>query len=145
IKPETRRWIPHHRFLDLVIRHSFVIWHSSFVIPSLVMSHDLASVVVQRINSLGRISDDPARLTRTFCSPAMRRANDLVGSWMREAGMAVREDAIGNLIGRYGENPESKVRSPESGVQSLKFSEKANGKTLLLGSHLDTVRDAGKF
>ncbi len=56
----------------------------------------------------------------------MRRANRLVGSWMRKAGMEVREDAIGNLIGHYpGANRRSRI--------------------LLLGSHLDTVRNAGKF
>jgi allantoate deiminase len=81
---------------------------------------------MRRIDELARISEEPGKLTRNFCSPAMRRANDLVGSWMRGAGMDVREDAIGNLIGHYPS------QSPES-------------KTLLLGSHLDTVRDAGKF
>jgi allantoate deiminase len=75
---------------------------------------------------LGRISEEPNRLTRTFASPAMRRANKLVGSWMREAGLKVREDAAFNLIGR--------LDSPSRGA-----------KTLLLGSHLDTVRDAGKY
>jgi allantoate deiminase len=56
----------------------------------------------------------------------MRRANELVGSWMREVGMEVRTDAIGNLIGHYaGVTPDAKI--------------------FLLGSHLDTVRDAGKF
>src|ERR1051325_9746865 len=92
---------------------------------------DLAKTVMERVNALGEFSDEEGRLTRTFCSPAMRRVNDLVASWMREAGMDVRQDAIGNLIGRY-ESPKSKVQSPKS-------------KTLLLGSHLDTVRDAGKF
>jgi allantoate deiminase len=94
---------------------------------------DLAHLILQRIEALGRISDEPARLTRTFCSPAMQRANNLVGSWMREAGMIVRKDAIANLIGRYSS------KSPKSKVQNLK------SKILLLGSHLDTVRDAGKF
>src|SRR5438105_2591666 len=97
---------------------------------------DLAPTVMQRIEALAKISDEPGRLTRTFCSPAMRKANALVGSWMREAGMTVREDAIGNLIGHYPcRSPESKVQSPKS----------AAPKILLLGSHLDTVRDAGKL
>ena len=79
-----------------------------------------------RADALGKISEEADCLTRTFCSPAMRRATDLVGAWMREAGMTVREDAIGNLIGRYqGATPDAKV--------------------FLLGSHLDTVRNAGKF
>src|ERR1043166_737365 len=103
------------------------------------MSKKLASTVMQRLHVLGRISDESERLTRTFCSPAMRRANELVGSWMRQAGMTVRQDAIGNLIGRYApESPKSRVRSPES-VRIGPV------KTLILGSHLDTVRDAGKF
>jgi allantoate deiminase len=65
-------------------------------------------------------------LTRTFCSPAMRKANDLVAGWMREAGLQTSEDAIGNLIGLCPGRDEF--------VQ-----------TLLLGSHLDTVRAAGKY
>jgi allantoate deiminase len=81
---------------------------------------------MKRIDALARITEDPGGLTRTYGSPAMRRANDLVAGWMRAAGMTTREDAIGNLIGHYpGAMPDAKV--------------------LLLGSHLDTVRDAGKF
>jgi allantoate deiminase len=87
---------------------------------------DHARTVMQRIEALGKISDDPNCLTRTFCSPAMRRANALVGCWMQEAGMGVHTDAIGNLIGLYQTSlPKSKI--------------------FLLGSHLDTVRNAGKF
>jgi len=96
------------------------------------MNADLARTVMERIEALGQISEEPDRLTRTFCSPAMRRANDLVCSWMREAGMDVREDAIGNLIGHYpAANPKS-AREP-------------GAKVLLLGSHLDTVRGAGGY
>ncbi|MBL9188721.1 MAG: allantoate amidohydrolase [Opitutaceae bacterium] len=78
------------------------------------------------LSELGCVSDEPGKLTRTFLSPAMRRANRLVGGWMKDAGLAVREDAVGNLIGRI-EGSDKKA------------------KTLLLGSHLDTVRDAGRF
>ena len=87
---------------------------------------DPAANIMARIEALARISDDAGGLTRTFCSPGMRRANALVASWMRAAGMKVREDAIGNLIGHY----------PGATRHS---------KTLLFGSHLDTVRNAGKF
>lgn len=87
---------------------------------------ELAAQVLQRIDALGHITDEPGRLTRTYGSPAMRHANELVGGWMREAGLDVREDAVGNLIGR---RPGARSDSP----------------TLLIGSHLDTVRDAGKF
>jgi allantoate deiminase len=85
-----------------------------------------AATIMERIEALARISDEAGRLTRTFCSPAMRRANGLVESWMRAAGMKVREDAIGNLIGHY----------PAA---------TRHARILLLGSHLDTVRNAGKF
>lgn len=81
---------------------------------------------MRRADELGAISDEPSRLTRTFHSPAMQRANALVGSWMKEAGLEVHEDAAFNLTGRWP-------------------SAKANARTLLLGSHLDTVRDAGKY
>jgi allantoate deiminase len=87
---------------------------------------DLAKTVMARIETLARVSEEPARLTRTFCSSAMRRANDLLSEWMGQAGMTAREDAIGNLIGHYP--------AAIAGVKSL-----------LLGSHLDTVRDAGKY
>lgn len=81
---------------------------------------------MQRCDELGAISDEPDCLTRTFHSPGMQRANLLVGSWMRAAGLEVREDAAFNLIGRWPS------KSPRA-------------KTLLLGSHLDTVRNAGKY
>ena len=79
-----------------------------------------------RCEELGAISEESGRLTRTFHSPAMQRANALVGGWMREAGGEVREDAAFNLLGRWA-------------------SARPRAKTLLLGSHLDTVRDAGKY
>src|SRR5689334_18387043 len=69
---------------------------------------DLARTVMQRIGALGKISDDTNCLTRIFCSPAMRRANALVASWMREAGMRVHTDPIGNLIGHF---PNTSLRS----------------------------------
>jgi allantoate deiminase len=85
-----------------------------------------ARKIMQRVEALAKISDEPGKITRAFASPAMRRTNELAGKWMRAAGMKTRVDAIGNLIGHYdGEKPGAKI--------------------LLLGSHLDTVRDAGKF
>jgi allantoate deiminase len=81
---------------------------------------------MERCNVLGAISDEPGRLTRPFAGEGMRQANDQVEAWMREAGMIVSRDNIGNLRGRYeGATP--------------------GGPTLMLGSHLDTVRDAGKY
>ena len=85
-----------------------------------------AQLVMLRCDALGKITDEPGKINRTFASPAMRRANQLVGSWMREAGLEVREDAAFNLLGRWN-------------------STRRGAKTFLLGSHLDTVRDAGKY
>src|SRR5262245_18565090 len=87
---------------------------------------ELAAQVMERIDALAKISEEPGRLTRTYGSPAMRGANDLVAGWMRESGMTVESDPIGNLRGRY------RAAMPAA-------------RTFLLGSHLDTVRDAGKF
>jgi allantoate deiminase len=85
-----------------------------------------AEKIMLRIEALAKISDEPGKITRTFASPAMRRANERAGKWMRAAGMKTRVDAMGNLIGHYA-------------------GEKSDAKILLLGSHLDTVRNAGKF
>jgi allantoate deiminase len=85
-----------------------------------------AAALARRIDLLARVSDERGATTRTFMSPAMCRANTLVGGWMRGAGLSVRVDPAGNLIGR--------TRAPA-----------ARAKTLVLGSHLDTVRDAGRF
>jgi allantoate deiminase len=90
------------------------------------MSLVAAKQLVSWLDELGEISDDPQRLTRTFLSAAMRRANRLVGRWMLAAGLDVHEDAVGNLIGR--------IEGTKPGA-----------KTFLMGSHLDTVRDAGRF
>jgi allantoate deiminase len=90
------------------------------------MSNHSAKKIMRRLGALAKISDEPGKTTRTFASPAMRRANELVATWMHEAGMKMRVDAIGNLIGHYA-------------------GQKVVAKIFLLGSHLDTVRNAGKF
>jgi allantoate deiminase len=85
-----------------------------------------ARAVMERCDILGGFSEEPDCLTRPFASPAMRRVNGAVTAWMQDTGMTVQQDAVGNLIGRYEA-----------------FS--AGAKTLLLGSHLDSVRNAGKY
>jgi allantoate deiminase len=79
--------------------------------------------VLERCDVLARCSEEPGRLTRRFATPALADARGLVAGWMREAGLEPRCDAVGNLIGRR-DGP---------------------GPTLLLGSHLDSVRDAGRY
>ncbi len=82
--------------------------------------------IMQRCEALARHSELPGGLTRVFLSEENRAANQLVLGWMQEAGMQVRLDAIGNVAGRYEGN--------RPGLACL-----------MLGSHLDTVRDAGKY
>ncbi len=92
--------------------------------PSLDPS--LGQEIVRRIDALSAISETPDHLTRIFLTPEHRAAADLLLSWMREAGMRAHLDAIGNVCGRYeGDRP---------GLPCL-----------MLGSHYDTVRDAGRW
>lgn len=85
-----------------------------------------ARTVMERCEILASYSEEPDCLTRRFASKPMQQVNEIVKSWMHAAGMAVEQDNIGNLVGRYESNH-------------------IGAKTLLLGSHLDTVRDAGKY
>jgi allantoate deiminase len=100
-----------------------------------------AQQLVRMLDELGRVTDEPGRLTRTFLSPAMKRANALVGGWMKDAGLKTRVDSVGNLIGRL----ESPLAARTGPVRRGGATRSAPPKTLLLGSHLDTVRDAGRF
>jgi allantoate deiminase len=82
--------------------------------------------IADRILELAAISEDPARLTRLFLTREHRAAAELVLGWMRRAGMRAQMDAIGNVCGRYeGASP---------GLPCL-----------MLGSHYDTVINAGKW
>jgi allantoate deiminase len=108
--------------------------------------------VMQRADILGSISEEPDRLTRRFATPAMRQANEIAAGWMREAGMSVRRDNVGNIIGRYegrgagGEG--SEVRDQGLGNEQAEPPAPRPpppAPTLIMGSHLDTVRDAGKY
>jgi allantoate deiminase len=86
----------------------------------------LGDEIVGRINELGGISETPEHLARFFLTREHRTAADLILTWMRSAGMHAHLDAIGNVCGRYeGERPVLPC--------------------LMLGSHYDTVRDAGRW
>lgn len=71
-------------------------------------------------------SDSADGLYRAWLMPAHRAAQQAVAGWMREAGMSVRMDAASNLVGRY--------EGAVSGAPAL-----------LVGSHIDSVRDAGRY
>ena len=52
---------------------------------------------MQRLDLLGTLSEEAGRLTRPYASAAMQRAIEMVGRWMRPAGMAVRRDRSAKL------------------------------------------------
>lgn len=85
-----------------------------------------AARVMTRCDALAEISASADELTRVYLSPEHLRANRFVGQWMKAAGMQVWQDAVGNICGRY--------EAAEAGAPAL-----------LLGSHLDTVRNAGRY
>lgn len=86
----------------------------------------MAAEAMALIEDLAAFSDEPGRLTRLYLSAAHRRAADCVRAKMIEVGLATSIDAAGTVVGRYeGSRP---------GVPAI-----------LLGSHIDTVRDAGRF
>ena len=82
--------------------------------------------VMARCDALAEISESDQGLTRVYLSPEHLRANTRVGEWMQAAGMTVWQDEVGNICGRY--------EAAEPGAPAL-----------LLGSHLDTVRNAGRY
>src|SRR6266852_86463 len=86
----------------------------------------LGEEIVSRINELAAISETPEHLARIFLTREHRAAADLILSWMRSAGMRAHLDAVGNVCGRY-----------EGAREGLPC--------LMLGSHYDTVRDAGEW
>ncbi|MFM2482744.1 allantoate amidohydrolase [Celerinatantimonas sp. YJH-8] len=80
----------------------------------------------QRCQELAAISQDQPAVTRVYLSKEHKLANRQAGEWMQAAGMVVWQDAVGNICGRY------------EGLHE-------NAPALLLGSHLDTVRNAGRY
>lgn len=88
-------------------------------------SLNYATVVLRRCEELAVFSEEDGRLTRRFATRALRQAGERVREWMEAAGLQTRRDALGNVLGRL---------------------DGAGGaRTLLIGSHLDTVRDAGRY
>lgn len=82
-----------------------------------------ARQVIGWCRTLAGFTQEPGRITRTFLSPPMKDVHRELGDWMRSFGMRVTVDAVGNLRGLLdGEGPPT-----------------------LIGSHLDTVPDAGAF
>jgi allantoate deiminase len=85
-----------------------------------------AEEVLARCAELDRFTATPPALERVHLSPEHAGANALAGGWMERAGLRTWQDAAGNQCGRR--------EGREPGLPAL-----------LLGSHLDTVPDAGSY
>ena len=81
--------------------------------------------ILQRLEELGNISDDKDCLSRFYDTPAHQKAGKVLTSWMQMAGMTVTKDAIGNIRGI--------------------LSSTSDAKHFVIGSHYDTVFNAGKY
>jgi OHCU decarboxylase len=88
--------------------------------------HDLGKALMDRLEEFASFTAAPGMLTRLFLTKEHKAAAERLIAWMAEAGMTGRIDAAGNVVGRYeGDRP---------GLPAL-----------LIGSHIDTVRNAGKY
>ena len=90
------------------------------------VQHLFGPQVMSWAEQLGAISDSPDGLTCAYMTPAHQRTAAQLVQWMLDAGMEAHIDAVGNVVGRY------------AAAQS-------DAKTLVTGSHYDTVRNGGKY
>jgi hydantoinase/carbamoylase family amidase len=86
------------------------------------------TTILEQAEVLGAITQDPPRVTRTYLTREHREAGNRILGWMRDAGMEADFDPLGNVVGRY--------RGSEGG---------ADLKTVMTGSHMDSVVNAGKY
>jgi allantoate deiminase/N-carbamoyl-L-amino-acid hydrolase len=93
---------------------------------SLPSSAGFGARVLALADALATFSETADGLTCTYLSAAHRAVASELRGLMEEAGMATAIDAVGNVVGRYA-----------AGTPSAK--------TLILASHYDTVRNAGKY
>ena len=82
--------------------------------------------LMARLDALAAFTDDPPRLTRLCLSASHRRAAEQFIAWAKESGLAARVDAVGNVRARYE-------------------GRRQDAPALMIGSHIDTVRDAGRY
>jgi allantoate deiminase len=89
-------------------------------------SESLAREVIAHCQTLARFSEDAGSIRRTFLSPPMRDCHREITSWVAPLHVNSSVDAVGNLRIVY---PAAKSDAPR----------------LLIGSHLDTVPNAGAY
>lgn len=82
--------------------------------------------ILAQAEALSNFTEDAPRLTRTYLTAEHRKAGNFILELMRDAGMAASYDALGNVVGRYEASH-------------------ANAPTVISGSHMDSVRNAGKY
>lgn len=87
---------------------------------------DFGPTLMQWSDTIGAWSEGDDGLTCSYMTPVHQRTAAQIAAWMRDAGMEVTIDAVGNVVGRY-------------------LSDNPAAKTLMSGSHYDTVRDGGKY
>jgi allantoate deiminase len=86
----------------------------------------LSQQALERCDILALHTEEPGKITRTFLSKPAHEVQAKLETWMKEAGLITQVDAVGNVIGRLeGSSP--------------------SAKTLLIGSHVDTVPNAGRY
>ena len=91
------------------------------------IAHEGATRVMRRCAAVAQITERPGEIVRTFLSPSMDEVHRTMRPWMEAAGMTVAVDRAGNLRGVY----------PASADEDQP--------RLLIGSHLDTVPNAGAY
>ncbi|HEX4043577.1 MAG TPA: allantoate amidohydrolase [Xanthobacteraceae bacterium] len=89
-------------------------------------SGSFGAKILDLARQLAQWSERPDSLTCTYLSPAHKAVASQLCEWFRAAGLEARIDAVGNVVGRYA-------------------SAMATAKTLVVGSHYDTVANAGRF
>ncbi|WJG11292.1 allantoate amidohydrolase [Aliiglaciecola sp. LCG003] len=87
---------------------------------------EYALTILQRCNELALISQHQDYIDRRYLTNEHRASNEKVALWMRQANMKTWQDEAGNLWGSY-----------KSSIP--------NAPTFVLGSHLDTVPNSGKY
>ena len=82
--------------------------------------------MMQRLDAFAAFTDEPGKLTRLYLAPSYRAACEQFAAWARQAGMSAHIDAVGNVRARHE-------------------GQRADAPALMIGSHIDTVRDAGRY
>ena len=99
-----------------------------------------------RLQALGRIGrDETGALTRLAASDADKAGRDTLVGWMREAGLTVQVDAIGNIFGTLAHVPAKWEPVRRKGHAPRRAATDDDRAPVMVGSHIDSVIDAGTY